>query len=39
VHPFTYKELDLGFSHVAATTQKTAGHDKCYTKINESQSS
>jgi len=26
VQPFSYEEIDLGFSHVAATTQKTAGH-------------
>jgi len=39
VQPFAYEEIDLGFSHVAATTQKTAGHDKRNTKINESQSS
>jgi len=26
VQPFTCEEIDLGFSHVAATTQKTAGH-------------
>jgi len=27
VQPFIYEEIDLGFSQVAATTQKTAGHD------------
>jgi len=26
VRPFSYEEIDLGFSHVAATTQKTVGH-------------
>jgi len=26
VQPFTCEEIDLGFSHVAATTQKTARH-------------
>ena len=26
VQPFTYEEIELGFPHVAATTQKTAGH-------------
>jgi len=26
VQPFSYEEIDLGFLHVAATTQKTAGH-------------
>jgi len=36
---FTYEEINLGFSHVSATTQKTAGHDTRNTKINESQSS
>ena len=39
VQPFTFEEIDLGFSHVAATTQKTAGHGTRNTKINESQSS
>jgi len=24
VQPFSYKEIDLGFSHVATTTQDTA---------------
>jgi len=31
----TYEEINLGFSHVAATTQKTAGHDTRHTKIND----
>ena len=26
VQPFTYEEIDLDVSHLAATTQKTAGH-------------
>jgi len=26
VQPFSYEEIDLGFSHVVATTQKTTGH-------------
>ena len=39
VHFFTYEEINLGFSHVSATTQKTAGHETRNTKINESQSS
>ena len=34
-----HEVIDLGFSHVAATTQKTAGHDTRNTAINESQSS
>ena len=34
-----HEEIDLGFSHVAATTQKTAGHNTRNTAINESQSS
>ena len=38
MQPFAYEEIDLGFSHVSATTQKTAGHDKHNTKINESPS-
>jgi len=37
VQPFTSEEIDLDFSHVAATTQKTARHDTRNTKINESQ--
>ena len=39
MQPFAYEEIDLGFSHVATTTQKTAGHGTHNTKINESQSS
>jgi len=39
VQPFTFEKIDLGFSHVAATTQKTAGHATRNIKINESQSS
>jgi len=32
VQPFTYEEIDLGFSYVAATTQKKAGHGTRNTK-------
>ena len=39
VQPFTHEEIVLGFSHVAATTQKTVRHDTRNTKINESRSS
>ena len=39
VQPFTYGEIALGFSHVAATTQETTGHGTRNTKINGSQSS
>jgi len=41
VQPFTYEEIDLGFSHVhvSVTTQKKAGHGIRNTKINESPSS
>ena len=35
----TYEEIDLFYSHVAATAQKTAGHGTRNTKINESRSS
>jgi len=34
-----YEEFDLGFSHVAGTTQKMTGHDTRNTANNESQSS
>jgi len=26
MQPFSCEEIDFGFSHVVATTQKTAGH-------------
>jgi len=39
VQPFTSREIDLGFSHVAGTTQKTTRHETHNTKINEKQSS
>jgi len=36
LQPFTCEEIDLGISHAAATTHKTAGYGTRNTKINES---